>query len=69
MPTLADFKPGDKVKILGIEPDRNPDFPFEPLKGQCGVVAKVDHHNLAVWIHIDGFKPLAFEPWEIEKLT
>ena len=68
MPTLADFKPGDKVEILGLEPSRNPDFPFDLLKGLCGIVAEVDHHDLAVWIQVDGAKPLAFEPWELEKL-
>ena len=68
MPKLADFKPGDKVKVSGIEPSRNPDFPFDLLQGQHGTVTEVDRHDLVVWIGIDGFKPLAFEPWELEKV-
>ena len=68
MPILAEFKTGDKVKISGIEPSRNPDFPFDLFKGQNGTVTKVDSHDLVVWVRIDGYKPLAFEPWELEKL-
>lgn len=68
MPILADFRPGDKVKISGLEPTRNPDFPFDLLKDKSGTVTNIDHHDLVVWIRIDGFKPLAFEPWELEKL-
>jgi len=68
MPTLVDFKPGDKVKVLGLEPSRNPDFPVDPMKGLRGIVAEVDHRDLIVWIRVDGIKPLAFEPWELEKL-
>lgn len=68
MPTLADFKPGDKVKVSGVEPSRNPDFPFDLLQGKHGLVTEIDRRDLVVWILIDGFKPLAFEPWELEKL-
>jgi len=68
MPTLADFETGDKVKISGVEPSRNPAFPFDPLKGLYGTVTKVDRHDLVVWVRIDGYNPLAFEPWELERL-
>lgn len=68
MPILADFETGDKVQILGLEPSRNTAFPLDPLKGHYGTVTDVDRHNLIVWVQIDGFKPLAFEPWELEKL-
>lgn len=68
MPTLADFKTGDKVKISGLEPSRNTAFPLDPLKGQSGTVTEVDRHDLIVWVRIDGFDPLAFEPWELERL-
>lgn len=68
MPTLADFERGDKVKILGVEPSRNPSFPLDPVKGRYGTVTEVDRLNLIVWVLIDGFEPLAFEPWEVEKV-
>lgn len=68
MPTLADFNTGDKVKILGLEPFRNAAYPLDPLQGHQGIVTEVDRRNLIVWVRIDGFKPLAFEPWELEKL-
>ena len=68
MPTLTDYKTGDKVRISGVEPTRNAAFPLDPLKGECGTVTKVDRRDLLIWVRIDGFEPLAFEPWELEKL-
>jgi len=68
MPTLTDFEKGDKVKISGLEPSGNPAFPFDPVEGRCGTVTKVDRRDLVIWVQIDGYKPFAFDPWELEKL-
>ena len=68
MPTLIDFAKGDLVKISGLEPSRNPDHPFDLVKGRRGTVTEIDRRDLVVWVRIDGHQPLAFEPWELEKL-
>jgi len=68
MPTLIDFEKGDLVKISGLEPSRNPAYPFDLAKGRCGTVTEIDRRDLIVWVRIDGYQPLAFEPWELEKL-
>ncbi|MFQ5987418.1 MAG: hypothetical protein ACE5H6_01060 [Dehalococcoidia bacterium] len=65
--TLPDFEAGDKVEILGLEPYRNPDFPFDLFRGRHGTVTEVDSHNLAIWVRLEAAKPLPFEPWELTK--
>lgn len=65
--TLQEFQAGDKVEILGLEPYRNPDFPFDPFQGRQGTVTEVDSHNLAIWVRLEAAKPLPFEPWELTK--
>ncbi|MFQ5924643.1 MAG: hypothetical protein ACE5IE_01425 [Dehalococcoidia bacterium] len=64
---LQEFQAGDKVEILGLEPYRNPDFPFDLFKGKQGIVTEVDSHNIAIWVRLDGAKPLPFEPWELAR--
>lgn len=67
MSTLQDFQAGDNVEILGLEPYRNPDFPFDLFRGKHGTITEVDSHNLAIWVRLEGVKLLPFEPWELTK--